>query len=107
VLVALEQSELVGFATSKPSQDVVDAVELSELLVEPRWGGRGHGSRLLAAAIEHWRSDFTLALAWAFEAGIVMTSFLESAGWSPDGVGRGLDAGPRLVHRRRFHSSLA
>lgn len=107
VLVALEQSEIVGFAASQPSDDVTAAVELSELLVEPRWGRRGHGSRLLAASVEHWRPDFALALAWAFEADTVMTSFLESAGWAFDGMGRGLDTGPRVVHQRRLHTALA
>ena len=31
--------------------------ELSTLLVEPRWGRRGHGSRLVAASVDHWRGD--------------------------------------------------
>ena len=111
VLVALEQRELVGFAASEPtSDDDLDpgqTVELSALLVEPRWGRRGHASRLLAASVEFWRGDAaTLAVTWAFEADTVMTAFLESAGWGFDGLGRGLDTGPRLVHQRRLHTDL-
>lgn len=107
VLVALERAELVGFAASQPSDEVPDAVELSELLVDPRWGRRGHGSRLLAASVDHWRGDgATLAVAWAFEADPVMTGFLESAGWAFDGLGRGLDTGPRVVHQRRLHTNV-
>ena len=107
VLVALEQQTVVGFAASVPSEEVPGAVELSELLVEPRYGRRGHGSRLLAAAVEHWRGDGApLGLAWAFEADTVVTGFLESAGWALDGMGRGLDTGPRVVHQRRLHVDL-
>jgi GNAT superfamily N-acetyltransferase len=111
VLVALERSELVGFAASEPATDEdldpASTVELSELLVEPRWGRRGHGSRLLAASADHWRGDdVEVAVAWAFEADTVVTGFLESAGWAADGRGRGLDTGPRVVHQRRFHAAL-
>ena len=107
VLVAREQAELVGFAASQPCEEVPHAVELSELLVEPRWGRRGHGSRLLAASVDHWRGDgVSVAVAWTFEADTVMTAFLESAGWDFDGMGRGLDTGPRVVHQRRLHTSL-
>ena len=111
VLVALEQTDLVGFAASEPADDAdLDAAvttQLSELLVEPRWGRRGHASRLLAAGVEHWRGDGSrLAVTWAFEADTVMTGFLESAGWGFDGKGRGLDTGPRVMHQRRLHTDL-
>lgn len=111
VLVALEGGELVGFTASEPANDddldPASTVELSELVVEPRWGRRGHGSRLLAASVEFWRGDgSTVAVTWAFEADTVMTAFLESAGWGRDGMGRGLDTGPRIVHQRRLHTDL-
>jgi len=111
VLVALEQAELVGFAASEPAaDDDLDGdhtVELSTLLVEPRWGRRGHASRLLAACVEHWRADTSVAVTWAFEADTAMTGFLKSAGWGFDGLGRALDTGPRLVRQRRLHTDLA
>jgi GNAT superfamily N-acetyltransferase len=106
VLVAMERAELVGFAASEPSEEVDGAALLSELLVEPRWGRRGHASRLLAASVDHWRPDFSTALTWVFEADTVMTGFLESAGWAFDGLGRGLDTGPRVVPQRRLHTDL-
>ncbi|MGB8650283.1 MAG: GNAT family N-acetyltransferase [Mycobacteriales bacterium] len=111
VLVALDGGELVGFAASEPTTDddllVLDAVELTALLVEPRWGRRGHGSRLLAACVEHWRGDgATVAVHWAFEADTVTAGFLESAGWAFDGLGRGLDTGPQVVPQRRLHVGL-
>lgn len=106
VLVALDRHELVGFASSTPSDEPRTA-ELTALLVEPRWGRRGHGSRLLAAAVEHWRRDgVTVGQHWAFEKDAVVIGFLESAGWAFDGIGRALDTGPRLVHQRRLHTRL-
>jgi GNAT superfamily N-acetyltransferase len=112
LLVALEQAELVGFAASEPAvdDDLDPAVtsELTALLVEPRWGRRGHGSRLLAAAAEHWRGDgAAVATTWAFTADTVLTGFLQSAGWDLDGAGRGLDTGPRVLPQRRLHVDVS
>jgi len=104
VLVACEQGEVVGFAAIEP---VDEGAELSALLVEPRWGRRGHGSRLIAACADHWRGDgVALAVTWAFEADTVMIAFLESAGWAFDGLGRGLDTGERVLPQRRLHTAL-
>jgi GNAT superfamily N-acetyltransferase len=112
VLVALDGGELVGFLASEPASDddLVPATtsEISAFLVEPRWGRRGHASRLLAAAVEHWRGDgSSLAVHWAFEADTVLTGLLESAGWGFDGLGRGLDTGPRVVPQRRLHADIS
>jgi GNAT superfamily N-acetyltransferase len=107
VLVALEGSELVGFLASEPASEDDLATEISAFLVEPRWGRRGHGSRLLAAAVEHWRGDgSSVAVHWAFEADTVLIGFLESAGWGFDGLGRGLDTGARVVPQRRLHVDI-
>ena len=111
VLVAFEGEVAVGFAAIGPAvpEDLVgpghesealpasgawnrDALAVSTLLVEPRWGRRGHGSRLLAAVADVAREDgFTRALAWVLDADAATRKFLESAGWAPDGVGRVLD----------------
>lgn len=111
VLVALEGAELVGFASSAPATDedldAATTAEVTALLVEPRWGRRGHGSRLLAATVDHWRTDATeVGVTWVFESDTVTAAFLESAGWGLDGMGRGLDTGPRVVHQRRLHSDV-
>jgi len=109
LLVAFERDEPVGFAASGPSSDddVDGAAELMTLLVEPRWGRRGHGSRLLAAAVEHWRGDgFTTATAWVWERDPATRGFLTGAGWAPDGAGRGLDTGPRVQRQLRLHTDL-
>lgn len=128
VLVAVEQPEtpsegaqshLVGFAAIGPAEEAalapdesVDAVPpgtaaITDLLVEPRWGRRGHGSRLLAAAVDIWRgAGFTRAVTWVFERDTAMLTFLNSAGWEPDGTRRALDMEGVLVPQIRVHVSF-
>jgi GNAT superfamily N-acetyltransferase len=120
VLVAYEQAErsyLVGFVAMGPADEAaLDAEEtalgehvaaVTDIAVEPRWGRRGHGSRLLAACVDHWRADaFTLAVAWVFEADPVSRKFFESAGWAPDGATRALDVDDLLVPQLRLQTSL-
>jgi GNAT superfamily N-acetyltransferase len=125
VLVAYEGDVVVGFAAVGPAtvDDLVgpghesgpagtdewDATTLvlSTLLVEPRWGRRGHGSRLLAAATDLARSDgFTQAVTWTLDADQATRSFLESAGWGPDGVGRVLDMNGTEVSEVRLLTAL-
>ena len=112
LLVAFERDELVGFAALAPAEDDgLDAAvtgELTALLVEPRWGRRGHGSRLLAAAVDTWRPDgVTTAVTWAWERDAATRSFLTGAGWELDGAARGLDTGSRVQRQVRLHTSLA
>jgi GNAT superfamily N-acetyltransferase len=122
VLVAVEQAEqsyLVGFAGSGPvDEQALAPVEppealdeqvaaVTDLLVEPRWGRRGHGSRLLAASVDLWREDgFTAAVAWAYDGDAATRTFLTSAGWEPDGATRALDVEDMLVPQSRLHTSL-
>jgi GNAT superfamily N-acetyltransferase len=109
VLVAMEGDELVGFAASGPTEDDdVAGAEVSTLLVEPRWGRRGHGSRLLAATVDHWRDDgATTAMTWVWERDNASKSFLKGAGWDLDGAARGLDTGPRVERQVRLHTDVS
>jgi GNAT superfamily N-acetyltransferase len=106
VLVAADESALA------PQEDPLAVLSpriaaITDLLVEPRWGRRGHGSRLLAACTDLWRSDgFDSAVAWAFEADTAMRAFLTSAGWQPDGATRALDVDDLLVPQIRLHTAL-
>lgn len=105
LLVAVDGNDVVGLAASEPTPD---GAELTALLVEPRWGRRGHGSRLLAATVDHWRLDgVTVAVTWVFEADAVVSTFLESAGWGAETVGRSLDTGAVVVRQRRWHTALS
>jgi GNAT superfamily N-acetyltransferase len=109
VLVAMDGAELVGFAASGPAEeDDVQGVEMSSLLVEPRWGRRGHGSRLLAATVDHWRGDGAdTAIVWVWERDAATRDFLSGAGWELDGAGRGLDTGPRVERQVRLHADVS
>jgi GNAT superfamily N-acetyltransferase len=116
VLVALERDEVVGFAAYGPAElsagEAPDpggpTTEIATLLVEPRWGRRGHGSRLLSASVDLWREDgFDTAVAWAYERDAATRAFLTSAGWEPDGATRALDVDDMLVPQLRLHVSLA
>jgi GNAT superfamily N-acetyltransferase len=122
VLIAVEQSDaatqVVGFAAAGPSDEQAlapdeppmadDVAAITDLLIEPRWARRGHGSRLLAATVDLWREDgFAVAVAWAYDQDKPMQKFLASAGWEPDGVGRALDVDDMLVPQVRFHVALA
>jgi GNAT superfamily N-acetyltransferase len=122
VLVAVEQAEqsyLAGFTATGPADESALApgeplaslnagtAAVTELLVEPRWGRRGHGSRLLAASVDLWRADgFTTAVAWASEQDRATQGFLTGAGWAPDGARRALDVDDLLVPQLRLHVSL-
>jgi ribosomal protein S18 acetylase RimI-like enzyme len=111
VLVALDGAEVVGFAACEPAPDddlEVGAGELTALLVEPRSGRRGHGSRLLAAAVDLWREDqVSLAVTWVFDTDAVVAEFLTAAGWGPDTAGRSLETDGTAVRQRRWHTALS
>jgi GNAT superfamily N-acetyltransferase len=115
VLVALEQERVVGFAAIGPADEVIQGdpdpnmtAAITALLVEPRWGRRGHGSRLLAAAVDHWRAaGASRAIVWLPEDDTASSAFYASAGWARDGYARALDTGAGILREVRWHVSLA
>jgi len=116
VLVAQDLQWTVGFLAFGPSEedDAPPGTGLVHaLLVEPRWGRRGHGSRLLAAAVDHFRGDgIARARTWVLQGDAASTAFYESAGWERDGAVRRLadlgdDEAGQAVREARFHVSLA
>jgi RimJ/RimL family protein N-acetyltransferase len=115
VLVALEKNTLVGFAAFGPPelawgerQDPAGpTTEISTLLVEPRWGRRGHGSRLLSAVADLAETGGAARLqAWLLEEDQVSGAFYGSAGWAPDGWARTLDTGDAPLREVRWHALL-
>ena len=132
VLVALEQQWVVGFAAFAPAEpdgadhaagaDEADGAagadeadeaasataEIVALLVEPRWGRRGHGSRLLAAAVDLLRADgIGRVVAWLPEGDPATTRFYTSAGWAPDRTVRTLESAGEVLREVRYHASIA
>jgi len=119
LLVALEQQWTVGFTALGPADpeeatpedgvpiEPATTVAIAPLLVEPRWGRRGHGSRLIAAAVDHARADgATRAIIWIPEQDEASKDFLISAGWAPEGLVRALDTGAGELREIRLHTEL-
>ncbi|WP_219414582.1 GNAT family N-acetyltransferase [Pseudonocardia nigra] len=120
VLVALEGTWTVGFCAAAPAvapEGVTGPVdvtlgpeawgEVGTLLVEPRWGRRGHGGRLLAAAAAALRGAGAIyGLAWVPEADAASRGFYARAGWEPDGTVRVLDTGDGELREVRVTGSL-
>ena len=107
VLVAVERDEVVGFAAVAPVEGDPDVAELGTLLVEPRWGRRGHGSRLLAAVTDLAAADgVTRVQAWLLESDRASANLLESSGWAQEGWARTLDTGGEPLRELRWHTAF-
>lgn len=100
VFVALDGPRVVGFAAVAPGQ-------LMALEVDPDHQRAGHGSRLLAAAVDRLRSDGAQELVtWVLDDDSARERFLSSAGLGPDGTERVLATGVRDVVERRWSALL-
>lgn len=121
VFVAVEGQWTVGFcsagaspesesahADGTPAPDANTVGLIATLLVEPRWGRRGHGSRLLSAALGGMReAGLTRAIAWVPEQDKSSKQFYQRAGWTPDGVLRTLDAEGTPLREIRFSGPVS
>ncbi|MDQ3761767.1 MAG: GNAT family N-acetyltransferase [Actinomycetota bacterium] len=120
VLIATEGDDPVGFVVAglAPKEDVAAAdgalppdathtVLVSTLLVEPRWGRRGHGGRLLATAAAVLReAGATRGIVWVPAEDLASLSFYRRAGWNPDGTVRTLDANGWALRELRLTGPL-
>lgn len=120
IQLATEGRFVVGFCVAGPAPDSDVARASGELpadagrtgliatiLVEPRWGRRGHGSRLLAATVEELRQrGAERGVTWVAESDPASLSFFRRAGWRPDGTVRTLDTGERRLRELRITGDL-
>jgi GNAT superfamily N-acetyltransferase len=112
VLVATEGEWTVGFCAVGPAridepEAPKDLAQIVALLVEPRWGRRGHGRRLLGAAFRAAAKDgATSGMAWVPEADLASRACYDRIGWAPDGALRTLDAGDRKLRELRLIGPL-
>jgi GNAT superfamily N-acetyltransferase len=110
VFVAVGLDGVVGFAATAPASDSdlnpeADA-ELLALHVAPDQMRLGHGSRLMAAIVDHAHDDGVARLVmWVFAADDPVRMFLRESGWEPDGSTRDLDVG-ELLHQVRLHTGI-
>lgn len=100
-----------GFASAGPATDPdqwpgTDG-ELYELHVLPEQAGVGHDGRLLHAVAETLAEDgFHTACTWTLSGDEERLTFLEAAGWAPDGSHTNLDMGVK-VPVVRLHTLLS
>jgi len=112
VLVATEGDWTVGFCAAAPADPEEPEVtpgqaQIVTLLVEPRWGRRGHGRRLLGAAFDALARDGAQSgIAWLPEQDVASRACYDRIGWDPDGLGRTLDAGDRELREIRLAGPL-
>lgn len=111
VLLGLEGPDPVGFAAVSDQVDdsnLLDPIgEVEVLYVVPRWGRRGHGGRLLAAAAaELRRLGAGSATWWIPQTDRATAAFLASAGWFADGLRRELDTGDAPIFEDRFSGTV-
>lgn len=121
LFVATEGEDTVGFCAAGPApadelagpdgelpHDADSVILIGALLVEPRWGRRGHGGRLLATAANVLREQgCTRGVVWVPEPDRVSQAFFARAGWQPDGVARTLDAAGRPLREIRLGGTLS
>lgn len=114
VLVGCSGNDVVAGLASGPASDEdlnpAVAVEIYTFLVDPGYRRQGHGSRLLAAAVDFMRGDgFVSATCWLDAGDDGARSLFASAGWAPDGSHRALDLdgdGSVVVQQVRLHTDL-
>ena len=114
VLVAVAGGQVVGLATTLPSQDPdadpgTDGT-IDELVVDPTARRRGHGSRLLNACIDTLRADgFVRVRHWLRADDDLRRAFLTDAGWAADGAHREIGSEDDLIRVKqiRLHTAIA
>ncbi|MSW80409.1 MAG: GNAT family N-acetyltransferase [Actinobacteria bacterium] len=103
---------VVGYAAIGPSSDpdCIDnpgTAELLALVVDPDYERQGHGSRLMAAAVEYLRADgSTEANTWVPVLDEPRRAFLLSCGWGPDSAYRDIEAEGRIIREVRLATVL-
>lgn len=113
VLVSHEPGRLTGFAVTLPSSDPdadpgTDGL-IGEWLVDPPARRRGHGSRLLNAAVDTLRADgFDRATVWLATTDDDRRRLLSGSGWAPDGSHREIGPDPDLAIKQvRLHTDIS
>ncbi|WP_159814125.1 GNAT family N-acetyltransferase [Actinomyces sp. zg328] len=107
VLVATRGPLVVGLVGLAPTQGLDDsgrpvpgsgAVEVTAIGVAPEHQRQGHGSRLLAAAVDLAREDGARALlVWALRGDESMSRLFTAVGMAPTGMRRELPIGDGVV----------
>lgn len=106
-VAGLAPEEEVAGASGELPDDADRTGLIATLLVEPRWGRRGHGGRLLAGAAAGLRQlGAERGISWVAESDSASLAFFRRAGWRPDGIVRTLDTGERRLREVRLTGQL-
>ena len=101
VFVAIHEGDVCGFVAVAPPRDII------ALEVDPATRRRGHGSRLLAAAVDHLRAHGATEMRmWTLANDTVRADFLTAAGFGDAGMARELDGPGIMIPERLWHASL-
>ena len=109
-IVALEDGQILGFATTAPSRDadLADYGELCALYVHPDRWGKGIGTALVAAARAHlFESGFRDALLWVLAGNLRAERFYRADLWTPDSQRRTQTLWGVTVDESRYLRRLA
>ena len=112
VLVAIDADSgagdcVVGYAAIGPDESLTGGAELLDIVIDPSATRRGHGSRLMQAAVDHLRAaGFETVHIWIPVDDAPRRAFLESAGWGPDGAHRDLDADGAILRQVRLVTDI-
>lgn len=108
-IVAVEQREICGFATTAAARDP-DATgkgELYALYVDPSYWGRGIGAALVTAARSRLAEQrFSAAVLWLLSGNSRGDRFYRIDGWLPDGTQRIAEVWGVSVEEFRYHRAL-
>ncbi|SHJ86496.1 Acetyltransferase (GNAT) domain-containing protein [Tessaracoccus bendigoensis DSM 12906] len=112
VLVAIGEAGIVGFAVTGPSGDPdaeATTGSIGEFIVDPAQRGKGHGSRLLNAAVDTLRTDgYLVATMWVPATDDALREFLVASGWGTDGAHQEVGVDDEGTHLKlvRLHTDI-
>ncbi|MDT8914818.1 GNAT family N-acetyltransferase [Amycolatopsis sp. PS_44_ISF1] len=118
VFLAVEGEFTVGYCVAGPAPEQEAAAAdgtapedttglIAALVVEPRWGRRGHAGRLLATTAAALReTGVDRGITWVAQSDHATLGFYRRAGWAPDGTVRTLDTGRGMLREVRLTGTL-
>lgn len=109
-LVALDDAQLLGFASFCATRDLdaaLDVGEISAIYVRPDHWRRGIGRTLLQLAVDSLdEAGCSSATLWVLDSNTRAREFYETAGWMPDGVTKEDERSGFTLHEVRYSKSL-
>ncbi|MFI5612842.1 GNAT family N-acetyltransferase [Amycolatopsis sp. NPDC051903] len=100
-------AEEIASADGSAPEDAATTGLIATLVVEPRWGRRGHAGRLLGTAATDLRADgLERGVTWVAQSDHATLGFYRRAGWAPDGTVRTLDTGRGTLREVRLTGTL-